>query len=81
MCFYQYVTSFLKTDFTSVSVGSILGRGFVMYVLATLILSLIFLLFDAGVLPVSQGALWFHGRSGWHENDLAGGGQRSQGQG
>lgn len=29
--------------------------------------------FDAGVLPVSQGALQFHGRSGWHENDLAGG--------
>lgn len=22
---------------------------------------------------VSHGALWFHGRSGWHENDLAGG--------
>lgn len=42
MCFYQYVTSFLKTYFSSVSVGSILGRGFVMYVLATLILSLIF---------------------------------------
>lgn len=42
MCLYQYVTSFLKTYFSSVSVGSILGRGFVMYVLATLILSLIF---------------------------------------
>lgn len=26
--------------------------------------------------PFSSGALWFHGRSGWHENDLAGGGVR-----
>lgn len=31
-----------------------------------------FRLFDAALLPLSHGALWFHGRSGWHENDLAG---------
>lgn len=28
--------------------------------------------FDAATLPVSQGLLGFHSRSGWHENDLAG---------
>ncbi len=27
---------------------------------------------DATMPPLSHGALWFHGRSGWHENDLAG---------
>lgn len=31
--------------------------------------------FDAAMLPVSQGALRFHSRSGWHENDLAGEGR------